>query len=742
MTPETLYPPSPTNVPPQLTTVTPGYRLRVLLTIVSLIFFLAVYAALFYLAWIVAVWLWNWDMEVEGRGVLLYLIAKYGGLLATGLFVAFLIRGLVKRHRVQEEGWVELRPEQAPSLHAFVHRLCDELGAPRPQQIILSPDVNAALVYDTSLINLIVPPKKKLLIGLGLVNVLNLSEFKAVLAHEFGHFSQKSTGLDSYVYVAHRVIYDLLYGRDKLDELLEAWGSADLRLSFPALILMLALRLSRGLLALVYRVILRAHRSLMRQMEFNADDAAVVAAGSDAIIFGLYKLEFAESCLEQAVALLGRAAEQGVFTDDLFYHQTKMADRLRLRSGNPRLGLPPELPDDPTRTVQVFEPDEKTDTDPYSTHPSHYQRELNAKRFYVRCPIDRRSAWLLFDRAETVRTQVTMAFYRELLKRPPQQVKPAREVQRLLEAELVALETLERYEGVYDDRIHFPVALDELPRVADLSEEAIGAFLDSWPDEDAISAAKRYHTAHERYRMLRQALAHARLAGSKQVEIGTESIPLKEAKQQLEECAARMRAAETVLHRKDTTFLHVHVCLARQLDQQAHWLEKLLARLRFQQLIDRLVAEAEELEVRYLELLADAAETVRAAPHKKPEKLLQKLVPSYQELQRGLEKLCMSLHQTAVPEMANISAGTRLSALAADPIGPYPVPQDPDRLDSDDLLKLMEYAGDLWPRLAWVRTKAIAALLKDCERIAALWRAQRQRSEPARQRPRQPAGDS
>ena len=54
----------------------------------------------------------------------------------------------------------------------------------------MSPDVNAACMSRTSLVNLFVEPKKDLLIGLGLVNCVNLSEFKAVLAHEFGHFCQ------------------------------------------------------------------------------------------------------------------------------------------------------------------------------------------------------------------------------------------------------------------------------------------------------------------------------------------------------------------------------------------------------------------------------------------------------------------------------------------------------------------------------------------------------------------------
>ena len=65
----------------------------------------------------------------------------------------------------------------------------------RPHRVFLTPDVNAAVFYRESLLSLLLPTSKNLVIGLGLVNQLNLSEFKAVLAHEFGHFSQNSMKL-------------------------------------------------------------------------------------------------------------------------------------------------------------------------------------------------------------------------------------------------------------------------------------------------------------------------------------------------------------------------------------------------------------------------------------------------------------------------------------------------------------------------------------------------------------------
>ena len=87
-----------------------------------------------------------------------------------------------------------------------------------PHRVFVSPEVNAADFYQRSLLNLFFPARKNLLIGLGLVNVVNLSEFKAVLAHEFGHFSQSSMKVGTYVYSTNRIIADMVCARDFFDD--------------------------------------------------------------------------------------------------------------------------------------------------------------------------------------------------------------------------------------------------------------------------------------------------------------------------------------------------------------------------------------------------------------------------------------------------------------------------------------------------------------------------------------------
>src|SRR5262245_55887448 len=285
MATDALYPPGPANVPPEITRLDSAYRWRVVAMIGGLFAFLLLYLVIIALAGLVALGLLLIPIP-SGRGVFLLLVLKFGGILAAGLLCLFLIKGLFKGRRVKRSGLVELDEAEHAELFAFIRQVYGDTGSRRPRRVYVSPEVNAALIYDTSLINLVIPPRKDLLIGLGLVNVVNLSEFKAVLAHEFGHFAQRSVGLGSYLYVANRVLHDVIYSRDALDQFVDSWSQQDIRISFPAWGLKGVLWVVRKILAGTYQSLNLLHLSLSRQLEYNADNVAVRVAGSDALIHG------------------------------------------------------------------------------------------------------------------------------------------------------------------------------------------------------------------------------------------------------------------------------------------------------------------------------------------------------------------------------------------------------------------------------------------------------------------------
>src|SRR5690606_19974293 len=122
-------------------------------------------------------------------------------------------------------GSVEITDQDQPELFAFIRQVAADTQAPFPKKIFISSDVNASVSYDSSFWSMFFPVRKNLTIGLGLVNSLNLSEFKAVMAHEFGHFSQRSMKLGSYVYNVNRILHNMLYDNSGFSRLLSGFAN-------------------------------------------------------------------------------------------------------------------------------------------------------------------------------------------------------------------------------------------------------------------------------------------------------------------------------------------------------------------------------------------------------------------------------------------------------------------------------------------------------------------------------------
>lgn len=412
------------------------------------------------------------------------------------LFFFFLIKGFFQKEHKEKTFRVEVLPEEHPRLWKFIEALCEEVDAPLPHRVFLSPEVNAAVFYDNDTIwGLIFPPPKNLLIGIGLVNFLNLSEFKAVLAHEFGHFSQRSMLLHRYIYSANRILGDVVFNRDWVDQTF-AWMLNQPRNNFLKVLGAIgfgSLWLFRKALELYLYLINMLGAGLSREMEFHADLVAVRATGSDAIVHALSRVEFTAEALDQALSDLKTASDHDLFTDDLFYHQNHAAEFLRKKRKNPRLGIPPTLPEEEDLSPDIFDPDDESAPEMWATHPPNYDREQNAKRVYIRCPIDERSPWILFDEAEELRGRLTWRYYRVVwgLDRDVD-LTPAKKVQQFIDAEQAETTYDPRYHGAYDSRPIKPGDINK--RIRQVKDQP-------WKPEVLRKVATRLYGAELRERM-------------------------------------------------------------------------------------------------------------------------------------------------------------------------------------------------------------------------------------------------
>ena len=378
-----------------------AYKRRVWLAVLGLLGFMTAYMVL--AGWFVYT-AWRLTMAADTVALEGYLVA--GMSLFLGIMM---LKGIFFVKHGGTQGSVEITEEQQPRLFEFLHALADTAQAPRPHRVFLAPNVNAAVFYDLSPLNLIFPSKKNLEIGLGLVNALTLGELRAVLAHEFGHFTQSSMAVFRWSYLAQQIAAHLVARRDKLDEFLVRLSHWDVRVAWIGWVLSLIVWSIRSLVDSAFGVVVLLQRALSREMEFQADLVSVSLSGSDALIHALHRLQAADDSWDRTLGIVGEQHSKGKVPRDAFTLHTRIMQRMGEILGDSGYGKVPPIPADKPAAHRLFKPELAQPPKMWLTHPLNHDREANAKQNYIQAEIDERSAWEIFDNVDAIREEVTAA---------------------------------------------------------------------------------------------------------------------------------------------------------------------------------------------------------------------------------------------------------------------------------------------------------------------------------------------
>ncbi|WP_124979575.1 M48 family metallopeptidase [Nonlabens xiamenensis] len=443
------YPPSPAQVPQRFTKLPSSYKIKATLAIAAVILFFMLYAALVTaMVWLLYQAVMYPIVSINKLTILL----KIGAVAGAGMLLAFTLKFIFKLKNIQPDNRIRIDLDKNPVLKEFVMEVCRETGAPKPKHVFVDPDVNAYVSYSNLWMSLIFPTRKNLTIGLGLVACLNLTEFKAVIAHEFGHFAQRSMRIGSYIISANTIIHDMIYSRDSWDNALDNWRRADLRLAVAAWVITPVIWIIRQILALFYQFLNLVYSSLSREMEFNADKVAISTTGSEAIISSLWKLDHGAECWNATLNHAYLAGQKGMGVDNV-YHHNDIAFSKKKALITESLS---QMPLDERGGKLYFSTSEHSKVGMYASHPPNDLRETNAKTPYVECELDERSAWELFAEKEKIQKQLTTLVYEKYLNNTIKDPVSADAFQSFITTENAGAELLEEYHDAFDDRFVFP----------------------------------------------------------------------------------------------------------------------------------------------------------------------------------------------------------------------------------------------------------------------------------------------
>lgn len=262
---------------------------------------------------------------LNGTLFLLAIIAFVGICCLAVMFAAFLIKPLFSfTESTESDNTVEVEREDCPELYEVISDIVKQTGTKMPKHVYLSADVNACVFFDSSIWSIFLPIRKNLKIGLGLLNGLSVDEFKSILAHEFGHFSQKSMKIGSSVYVVNQILYNMTTEKDNWDDLLESWCTPDSDNMFSNTFAFFGI-LTRGLTSwvkkaniMMYGFVQKSYMKLSRQMEYDADNIACSCVGKDAFISAMYKTEVNASNNSDFIDILKALFEEKKTVDNVF----------------------------------------------------------------------------------------------------------------------------------------------------------------------------------------------------------------------------------------------------------------------------------------------------------------------------------------------------------------------------------------------------------------------------------------
>lgn len=234
------------------------------------------------------------------------LVLGAGLILSALMVVAFLFKFMFQKSVSPIEGMKEIDRSQHPRLFMMIDDIVKEAGTDFPKRIFISSQLNASVFYNSSFWSMFLPVRKNLHIGLGLVNASTEQELKGILAHEFGHFSQRSMKVGSYVYNVNRIIYNLLYENNSFDAFMGKVGNSHYLMQLTVFIARLIIKGFQGILKALYGYLNTSYMALSREMEFHADAVAAQIVGSQTLIASLSRMDLADNAYSSTFGFLNK----------------------------------------------------------------------------------------------------------------------------------------------------------------------------------------------------------------------------------------------------------------------------------------------------------------------------------------------------------------------------------------------------------------------------------------------------
>lgn len=330
--------------------ISSAYQSKLVSAIASISVFFLIYLILILVSLLMIFLLGYGAIKMLSIAVNYFTVLAAAGLLSVGIFVfIFLVKYIFRKNHYSTRHLLEVNRSHQPQLFAIIDEIVAETGVKAPQKVFLSPDVNASVSYNSIFWSMFLPVNKNLTIGVGLINSTSVGELRTILAHEFGHFSQKSMKVGGYVNQAEKIIFETVYNNKDYENFIMEFSGGNAIFKIFGLISVSFINAFQSVLKSISNFLFKNHASLQREMEYHADAISTYITNPDEQTSSLLRLELSDVAFNYSFNFY-IGSNQKYLPKDLYKNQFSLMKILSERNNHPYVnGLPKIDAEDLTR---------------------------------------------------------------------------------------------------------------------------------------------------------------------------------------------------------------------------------------------------------------------------------------------------------------------------------------------------------------------------------------------------------
>ncbi|RRJ92276.1 hypothetical protein EG240_03620 [Paenimyroides tangerinum] len=471
--------------------ISPGFKKQAQRAILSIVLFIVSFILLTLLGLAVVAF-----FVFLAFKILIFMGNFIGMLLAVGLvgsaivLLIFLFKFIFQKSSNSTEGMHQIYTSQHPKFFKMIHEIADEVGTDFPKKVFLTDQLNASVFYDSSFWSMIFPVRKNLMIGYALVNVSTEQELKGILAHEFGHFSQRSMKIGSYVYNCNRIIFSLVFENSSFEENVNKFSNGHILFKLTVGFSIYIIRGFQFVLKQFYIFLNKSNLSLSREMEFHADAVATNIVGSQVMIDSLARMDLSDRAYGSANAFTNSKYSEGFRLCNFYDVQTYV---LNIIARKDKHNFNEHLPKVTLDELRLQNKSRLNIKDQWASHPTMEERIESIQRLNIQTVNNSlEPAKFLFEKPNEIELKLTKLIY------PEHELTDLKELSSTEEKDmyddfLKSVSFNEIYNGYYDNKN----PLTEISKVIDVDSSVT---LKSLFSDEEVALGAKYLSLNQDYK--------------------------------------------------------------------------------------------------------------------------------------------------------------------------------------------------------------------------------------------------